>query len=94
MMRRPPDPPARQRGVALITAVLIVALATMLAVNVAFKGALDQRRSLGRRDLRRPRAACSPAVGIATAGGGRVARSDQADRGMAGTAGLSSTAAR
>ena len=37
--------PARQRGVALITAVLIVALATILAVNVAFKGALDQRRS-------------------------------------------------
>lgn len=34
-----------QRGVALITAVLIVALATILAVDVAFKGALDQRRS-------------------------------------------------
>lgn len=37
--------PARQRGVALITAVLIVALATILAVSVAFKGYLDQRRS-------------------------------------------------
>lgn len=36
---------SRQRGVALITAVLIVALATILAVNVAFKGVLDQRRS-------------------------------------------------
>ena len=35
----------RQRGVALITAVLIVALATMLAVNVFFRGFLDQRRS-------------------------------------------------
>jgi general secretion pathway protein K len=35
----------RQRGVALITAVLIVALATILAVKVAFRGALDQRRS-------------------------------------------------
>jgi general secretion pathway protein K len=35
----------RQRGVALITAVLIVALATILAVNVGFKGYLDQRRS-------------------------------------------------
>jgi len=35
----------RQRGVALITAVLIVALATILAVNVAFRGMLDQRRS-------------------------------------------------
>jgi general secretion pathway protein K len=34
-----------QRGVALITAVLMVALATMLAVNVAFRGFLDQRRS-------------------------------------------------
>lgn len=36
---------ARQRGVALIMAVLIVALATMLAVNVTFRGMLDQRRS-------------------------------------------------
>lgn len=34
-----------QRGVALITAVLIVALATMLAVQVGFKGYLDQRRT-------------------------------------------------
>lgn len=36
---------ARQRGVALITAVLIVALATILAVNVGFNAYLDQRRS-------------------------------------------------
>jgi general secretion pathway protein K len=35
----------RQRGVALITAVLIVALATILAVSVSFKGYLDQRRT-------------------------------------------------
>jgi general secretion pathway protein K len=35
----------RQRGVALITAVLVVALATILAVNVGFKGYMDQRRS-------------------------------------------------
>jgi general secretion pathway protein K len=35
----------RQRGIALITAVLVVALATILAVNVGFKGYLDQRRS-------------------------------------------------
>jgi general secretion pathway protein K len=35
----------RQRGVALITAVLIVALATMLAASVSFNGYLDQRRS-------------------------------------------------
>ena len=38
-------PPRRQRGVALITAVLIVALATMLAVTVFFRSYLDQRRS-------------------------------------------------
>ncbi len=37
--------PRRQRGVALITAILVVALATILAVNVGFKGYLDQRRS-------------------------------------------------
>jgi len=36
---------ATQRGVALITAVLMVALATMLAVDVGFRGFLDQRRS-------------------------------------------------
>ncbi len=36
---------SRQRGVALITAVLIVALATILAVNIGFKGYLDQRRT-------------------------------------------------
>jgi general secretion pathway protein K len=36
---------SRQRGVALIMAVLIVALATMLAVSVGFKSYLDQRRS-------------------------------------------------
>jgi general secretion pathway protein K len=38
-------PRARQRGVALVTAVLIVALATILAVDVGFKGYLDQRRT-------------------------------------------------
>ena len=35
----------RQRGVALITAVLIVALATILAIDVTFRGMVDQRRS-------------------------------------------------
>jgi len=34
----------RQRGIALITAVLIVALATILAIQVGFNGYLDQRR--------------------------------------------------
>lgn len=37
--------PRKQRGVALVTAVLIVALATILAVDVAFQGYMDQRRS-------------------------------------------------
>lgn len=36
---------ARQRGVALIMAVLIVALATILAINVTFSSMVDQRRS-------------------------------------------------
>ncbi len=36
---------AQQRGVALITAVLIVALATILAINVTFRSMVDQRRS-------------------------------------------------
>lgn len=40
-----PARPRRQRGVALITAVLMVALATILAVEVGFRGFLDQRRS-------------------------------------------------
>lgn len=38
-------PAARQRGVALITAVLIVALATILATRIGFDSALEQRRS-------------------------------------------------
>jgi len=47
MMRTHSKPalPRRQRGVALIMAVLIVALATILAVNVTFRGMVDQRRS-------------------------------------------------
>jgi general secretion pathway protein K len=44
-LARHPQPQARQRGVALITAVLIVALATILAINVTFRGMVDQRRS-------------------------------------------------
>lgn len=43
--------PTRQRGVALITAVLIVALATILAVNVGFNGFMDQRRTATRYAL-------------------------------------------
>jgi len=39
------QPRHRQRGVALITAVLIVALATILATQIGFDSALEQRRS-------------------------------------------------
>jgi general secretion pathway protein K len=45
MRRAQPNFATRQRGVALIMAVLIVALATILAVNVTFRGMMDQRRS-------------------------------------------------
>jgi general secretion pathway protein K len=43
--RRAPAARRPQRGVALITAVLMVALATMLAVDVGYRGMLDQRRA-------------------------------------------------
>lgn len=43
--RRTAQGSRRDRGVALITAVLMVALGTMLAVDVGFRGFLDQRRS-------------------------------------------------
>ena len=45
MRHRHSPRPRPQRGVALITAVLIVALATILAINVSFNGMVDQRRS-------------------------------------------------
>lgn len=45
MLHPQPTFAPRQRGVALIMAVLIVALATILAVNVTFRGMMDQRRS-------------------------------------------------
>ncbi|HEV8330087.1 MAG TPA: type II secretion system minor pseudopilin GspK [Steroidobacteraceae bacterium] len=44
-MNRRPALRKRQRGVALIVAVLIAALATMLAASVSFKGYMDQRRT-------------------------------------------------
>ena len=37
----------RQRGVALITAIVLVAIATVLAVHVGTRAALDQRRTAG-----------------------------------------------
>jgi general secretion pathway protein K len=45
MIGHPRSGGGKQRGVALITAVLMVALATILAVEVGFRGFLDQRRS-------------------------------------------------
>jgi general secretion pathway protein K len=36
----------KQRGVALITAILIVALATILAASISFRGYFDQRRAM------------------------------------------------
>jgi general secretion pathway protein K len=44
-MRRSGAAQHAQRGVALITAVLLVALATILATRIGFQGALEQRRS-------------------------------------------------
>ena len=35
----------RQRGVALITAVLVVAIGTIIAVNLMWEGTLDLRRA-------------------------------------------------
>lgn len=40
-------PRARQRGVALLTGVVLVALATVLAVAIGFQTALTQRRGVG-----------------------------------------------
>jgi len=45
MRRSPRHGSRRERGIALITAVLMVALGTMLAVDVGYRGFLDQRRS-------------------------------------------------
>ena len=40
-----PNLQGRQRGVALITAVLVVAIGTMIAVNLMWRGTLDLRRA-------------------------------------------------
>lgn len=44
-MRTSARPPARQRGVALITAVLTVAIATIMAADMLWRSHLDQRRA-------------------------------------------------
>jgi general secretion pathway protein K len=49
MKRRPPDfaGRAQQRGVALIIALILVSLATILAVKLGFDGWLERRRTIG-----------------------------------------------
>ena len=46
-MRGRPLNPARQRGVALIIALILVALATILATKLTFDGFLERRRAIG-----------------------------------------------
>ena len=40
------SPPASQRGVALLTAMLVVTIGTVLAVNLMWESTLDQRRTM------------------------------------------------
>jgi general secretion pathway protein K len=46
-MRHAPALPIRQRGVALIIALILVALATILATKLTFDGFLERRRDIG-----------------------------------------------
>lgn len=46
-MNGPLRGPARQRGVALIIALVLVALATILAWKISFQGYLERRRTIG-----------------------------------------------
>ncbi len=46
-MRRPVPSRSKQRGVALIIALILVALATILATKLSFDGWLERRRTLG-----------------------------------------------
>jgi general secretion pathway protein K len=45
-MKRRSAPPRRQRGVALVIALILVALATILATKLSFDGFLEQRRTV------------------------------------------------
>jgi general secretion pathway protein K len=45
-MRRRPAPPTRQRGVALLVAILLVALGTILAATIGYQNAVAARRSV------------------------------------------------
>jgi general secretion pathway protein K len=40
-----PNAPSRQRGVAILTAILVVAVGTIIAVNLMWQSTLDQRRT-------------------------------------------------
>jgi general secretion pathway protein K len=46
-LRRPFSGPSRQRGVALIIALILVALATILATKLSYDGWLERRRTIG-----------------------------------------------
>ena len=46
-LRRPLPGPRRQRGVALIIALILVALATILATKLSYDGWLERRRTIG-----------------------------------------------
>jgi general secretion pathway protein K len=46
-MKQPRSSPQRQRGVALIIALILVALATILATKLTFDGFLERQRSTG-----------------------------------------------
>jgi general secretion pathway protein K len=46
-LRRPFPGPGRQRGVALIIALILVALATILATKLSYDGWLERRRTIG-----------------------------------------------
>ncbi len=46
-LRRPFPGPRRERGVALIIALILVALATILATKLSYDGWLERRRTIG-----------------------------------------------
>lgn len=43
--RRPPVPPSRQRGIALLVAILLVAMGTIIAATIGYENAMAARRS-------------------------------------------------
>lgn len=90
MARRRPSMPARERGVALITVLLVVALATVAAAEMTRQGQLDQRRTGNRLALEQAHQIALGGEQWATAilardrrdtGGGRGPNYDGAGRG-------------